>query len=198
MTNLPISGVFDITAVYGQKGKYWATFHKGIDFVSENKNVYSTCDGTVRVVSYDEGGWGNYISIGDSQGMRHIFCHLDKVYVKPGDAVTRKTVLGIMGKTGNVTGVHLHYQLNDKGNIPQDPSEYLGIPNVTGRYNSEDFNIMAYSDANNISDWAKDSVEKVTSLGIMEGDGSGNFNPKNYITREEIAVVISKLIDNKE
>ena len=65
MTNLPVTGKFSITATYGQDGALWKNKHRGIDFAAENRSVYATCDGTVRVIAYDEGGWGRYISIGD-------------------------------------------------------------------------------------------------------------------------------------
>lgn len=197
MTNLPITGKFTITAVYGQSGSYWKNGHKGIDFVADNKKIYSTCDGTVRVVAYDSGGWGNYVSVGDSEGRRHIFCHLDSVNVKVGDKVTRTSVIGIMGRTGNVTGLHLHFQLNDKNNQPLDPTGYLGIPNKKGEYNSEDFKIMTFNDSNEIADWAKSAVEKVSEMGIMVGDDKGNFNPTVNITRQEFAVAIAKLLERK-
>ena len=197
MTNLPVSGTFTITAVYGQSGSYWKNGHKGIDFVAANKNIYSTCDGTVRVVAYDKGGWGNYVSVGDSEGRRHIFCHLSSVSVKPGDKVTRTTVLGIMGQTGNVTGVHLHYQINDSDNNPINPAAYLGIPNKKGNYNSKDYAIMEFKDQNEIANWAKKAVQTVSDLGIMEGDPDGNFRPNSSITRQEIAVVIAKLLEKE-
>ena len=162
MTNLPITGTFTITATYGQQGKYWKNGHKGIDFVSENKNIYATCDGVVRVIAYDEGGWGQYVSIGDAEGRKHIFCHLKKtpIRVKVGQKVNRTTLIGLMGDTGNVTGVHLHYQINDKNNNPIDPTLYLGIPNKKGTYNSKDYTIkdgdtMTFNDSDKISPWAK-------------------------------------------
>ena len=197
MTNLPVTGEFTITAVYGQSGKYWSAGHKGIDFVAPDRTVYSTVDGTVRVVAYDEGGWGNYVSGGDSQGRRHIFCHLDKVLVKAGDKVTRLSVLGVMGSTGNVTGLHLHYQINGKDGQPIDPSAYLGVPNKVGKYNSGDFEIMSYKDENQISGWAKDAVDQVTKLGIMVGDGE-YFRPRDNVTREELAQVIANLLKTEK
>ena len=143
MTNLPITGKFNITATYGQTGPYWKNGHKGIDFTCDNLNIYATCDGTVKVVSYDANGWGQYVSIHDQQGSRHIFCHLVKgsVKVKVGQNVNRTTIIGTMGATGNVTGRHLHYQINDKNNIPINPCPYLGIPNKKGVYDSNDYQI---------------------------------------------------------
>ena len=48
---------------------------------------------------------------------------------------------------------------------------------------------LNYSDTAKIGSWAKGAVAAVTSLGIMEGDGT-NFNPKNNITRQEFMAVM--------
>lgn len=200
MTNLPITGAFSITAVYGQKGSYWANGHKGIDIVSDDKRIFATCNGTVRTVAYDPSGWGQYVSIGDAEGRRHIFCHLVRgsVKVKAGDKVDRNTVIGTMGTTGNVTGVHLHFQLQN-GDAVIDPTPYLGIPNRVGDYNSKDYpleevNRHVYVDEHRIAPWAKDSVQKVTEMGIMLGDDLGKFNPTAPVTRQELAVVIERML----
>lgn len=201
MTNLPISGEFNVTATYGQPGKYWANGHKGIDIVCSNLNIYATCDGTVRVIDYDANGWGQYVSIGDDKGNRHIFCHLQKdiIRVKVGQKVNRTTLIGLMGSTGNSTGTHLHYQINNANNNPIDPTSYLGIPNKKGTYNSKDFTIkenndMTFKDSNDISSWAKDAVNHITDLGLMTGVGENKFDPKGILTREQMAVVLDNLI----
>lgn len=201
MTNLPINGIFKITATFGQKGPYWANGHKGVDIVCANHNIYATCDGTVRVVAYDASGWGQYISIGDAEGRRHIFCHLVKgsVRVKVGDRVNRTTVIGTMGTTGNSSGIHLHYQLNSAANLPINPCPYLGIPNSKGTYNSANYELpedddMTFKDENKIAKWAKDAVDQVSDAGIMVGDDKGNFNPKKNLTREEAAMIIARLL----
>ena len=197
MTLLPVTGAFSVTAVYGQKGSLWRDGHKGIDFAADDRRVYATCNGTVRLVAFDEGGWGQYISIGDDKGRRHVFCHLVKgsVKVKAGDTVTPLTVIGTMGETGNATGVHLHYQLQ-QGTDVIDPTEYLGIPNRTGSYHSKDFEEgagMAYKDDAAIPDWARDAVGTVTDKGLMVGDDQGNFNPNEPVTRAELAVILARL-----
>lgn len=198
MTNLPIVGKFKVTAVFGQIGKYWKNGHQGIDIVSDDKNIYSTCDGTVRVVAYDANGWGQYVSIGDNNGRRHIFCHLaqNSVKVNVGDKVTRKTIIGTMGATGNVTGVHLHYQLQN-GDAVIDPTGYLGIPNTIGSYNSKDYNIQegvakVFADNGQIASWAKNDVNKVSAAGIMLGDENNNFRPDDPVVRAEMATIICR------
>ena len=204
MTNLPISGAFEITAYYGQSGSWWKNGHQGIDFICTDHRIYATCDGTVRTVAYDQGGWGQYVSIGDAEGRRHIFCHMVKgsVTVKAGDKVNRSTVIGTMGTSGNSTGLHLHYQLQ-QGSTVIDPTPYLGIQNQKGSYNSanyqiggssEEVNDMYFNDTETVSDWAKEAVDKVSNAGIMVGDENGNFNPHAQITREEMAVVLQRAL----
>lgn len=202
MTNLPVVGEFFITAIYGQKGEYWASGHKGIDVVSSDKTIYCTCDGMVRNVSFDTGGWGQFVSVDADDGYRHIFCHLVKgsVRVKKGDRVSRLTVLGTMGATGNVTGVHLHYQLQ-KGSVVIDPTKWLGIPNKKGKYNSKDYELKDgdcmtandYKDKKEIPEWAFGAVDVATKDGIMCGDEKGRFRPNEPMTRAEFAVVYERM-----
>lgn len=199
MTNLPVSGTFTITATYNQiNKKLWSTYHKGVDIVSNNKTIYGTCDGTVRVVAYDANGWGHYVSVGDSKGNKHLFCHLaaGSIKVKAGQKVSRTTVIGTMGATGHVTGVHLHYQINNSSGKDINPCEHLRIPNEKGTYNSKDYHIDAvkpYNDDSNIASWAKDAVYTLKKKGIMVGDEKGNFNPTKGITRQEIAVMVANI-----
>ena len=198
MTNLPVTGFFRLTAVYGATGSHWADGHKGIDLVCDDRTVYATCCGRVRVVANDPSGWGVYVSVGDSEGRRHIFCHLAEgsVRVSVGELVTRESVIGTMGDTGNVTGVHLHYQLNGADGQPENPCPYLGIPNRVGGYDSADYRLrLSYADENEISPWAKSAVTRVTEAGIMLGDENGMFAPKAFLTREQAAVALSRILN---
>ncbi len=186
---LPVKGNYTITAVFGQSGAYWANGHKGIDFVADDKTVYSVGEGTVRVVAYDADGWGNYISVGDEDGRRHLYCHLERTLVSVGDKVTAGDKLGVMGKTGNATGVHLHYQINNASGTAQNPAVYLGIENKTGTFSAR----TLFKDDNKISSWAKNAVYEAKEKGILLGDADGNFRPKDALTREEMAVILQKL-----
>lgn len=143
MTNLPITEKFRITATFGQQGKYWKNGHKGVDIVADNKTIYGTCNGKVDYIGFDADGWGKYVKVIDVEGYTHIFCHLsyDSVKVIVGDKVTRETTIGTMGTTGNSTGVHLHYQINNPNGIAVNPCNFMGIPNEKGTYNSADYQI---------------------------------------------------------
>jgi glucan-binding YG repeat protein len=54
-----------------------------------------------------------------------------------------------MGTTGNSSGVHLHYQINNSTNTPIDPTILLGIPNQKGSYNSKDYILNGWRQDNN-------------------------------------------------
>jgi hypothetical protein len=147
MTNLPLTGNFQITATFKQiNNKLWKTlgYHTGIDFIGSD-NIYATCDGIVDTIAFSK-AYGNYIVIKELNSDRfHYFCHLASTKVKKGDKVNRSTILGIMGSTGNVTGKHLHYEIR-KGKTLSDktlinPADYCGIPNKKGTYNSNDYQL---------------------------------------------------------
>ncbi len=59
----------------------------------------------------------------------------------------------------------------------------------------------SFIDQENISDYAKDAVNALRNLGIVNGDEMNAFNPKNEATRAEVSRMISEtinIIDSKE
>lgn len=54
--------------------------------------------------------------------------------------------------------------------------------------------LKMFNDFENISDWAKPSVERLENLKIFKGDSDGNFLPTTNITRQEMAVVLDRVL----
>lgn len=52
-----------------------------------------------------------------------------------------------------------------------------------------------FKDEDKMAAWATDAIKKVSEAGIMNGDGSGYFNPNDKLTRQEAAVIVAKLLD---
>ncbi|MCD8035952.1 MAG: S-layer homology domain-containing protein, partial [Clostridiales bacterium] len=52
--------------------------------------------------------------------------------------------------------------------------------------------VLTFSDADSISSTSVPYVDLLARLNIFVGDDSNNFNPKNYINRAEMAVIVSK------
>ncbi len=89
--------------------------HNGQDFeVPYGTEVYATGDGTV-VESGWEGGFGNCIVIDHGYGLQTVYGHLSNIKVPKGLNVKRGDLIGISGSTGQSTGPHLHYQVEQYG-----------------------------------------------------------------------------------
>lgn len=92
-------------------------YHAALDLSNSdryNTKIYSVASGKVAKVFYDKYG-GNQVVVhhrifnGSSySNYTSVYLHLAKVLVKDGELVTKETVLGIMGSTGDSTGPHLH------------------------------------------------------------------------------------------
>ena len=50
-----------------------------------------------------------------------------------------------------------------------------------------------FKDQKKLSSWAKESVDSLTSQGILVGDQKGNFNPKQTLTRAQVAQVLYQI-----
>lgn len=96
-------------------------YHKGIDIagLEIGDYVYATADGVVIKSEYNH-FLGNYVKIDHGYGFKSLYGHLNKLIAKVNDIVKRGDLIGEVGRTGNATGVHLHYQLELNGE-PIDP-----------------------------------------------------------------------------
>ena len=102
--------------------------------------------------------------------------------VSPGDKVREGEQLGTMGATGNVTGVHLHYQINDAKGTPQDAAAALGIPNRRGKYSAAP-----------PAHWAKQHYDALVARGVLAGDETSAVWQK-YDEKVGEAVTVGQLL----
>ena len=146
-SKIPLNGKFRVTCAFGEEGSMWkAGFHTGVDLVNDDKVIYSPTFGVIHNIGYDA-SYGNFIVIADdtpNDTHYHWLCHLEKINrnVFIGMQVEPTTELGIMGETGNATGVHLHYEIRNYLNrygVVDNPCDYMGIPNERGVYNESDY-----------------------------------------------------------
>lgn len=190
---LPYEGKIRVTKLYGTpppKGfTYAAGKHSGIDLVGVNsKQVHAIAAGTVIRSGYDPSGWGNYVVVEQLDGYSCIYAHLNKRNVKVDEKVKAGQAIGIEGNTGNVTGAHLHLELRkvySNRDTTIDPAEYLGIKNRVG-------DLEMAKDTNKVSDWAKEAWNWAKEKGLLDGT-----RPQEPITREEMAVLLQRLVNLK-
>jgi len=90
--------------------------HEGIDIVTDvGTKVFATGDGIVRYAGRTHGGYGSVIEISHGYGYTTLYAHLSTVYVRPGQLITRGELIARSGRSGLVSGPHLHYEVKYKG-----------------------------------------------------------------------------------
>ncbi|MCG1021127.1 peptidoglycan DD-metalloendopeptidase family protein [Sutcliffiella horikoshii] len=110
--------------ISSKMGHRWGKMHKGIDIARPSDRTIKAADnGVVESAGWD-GGYGNKIVINHQNGMKTIYAHLDSMSVSVGETVSRGSKIGVMGTTGQSTGVHLHFEVYKDGQL-KDPLQYL-------------------------------------------------------------------------
>lgn len=111
--------------------------HTGMDFACKPGNpIYATGDGTVVKVAHDRRGYGNHVEVDHGFGYKTRYAHMSRTDVEVGQKVSRGDCLGLSGKSGLVSGPHLHYEIiyrKDYVNpalymdLSIDPADYAGM-----------------------------------------------------------------------
>ena len=99
-------------------------FHRGIDFTAPTGTlILAPADGTV-VYADHEGNFGLKLTIDHGGYYETVYTHLSRVYVQPGDVVTRAQLIAAVGTTGRTLGPKLHYEVL-RGGRNLDPSRFF-------------------------------------------------------------------------
>ena len=114
----PVKSAFRFTSQFGFRrdpktgGR---RMHKGVDFAaSSGTPLYATADGVVTHSGWSS-GYGRLVKIQHDFGVETRYAHMSKLRVKVGQRVSRGQLIGDMGASGRVTGVHLHYEVRVGG-----------------------------------------------------------------------------------
>lgn len=108
MMALPLENIF-VTSPYGYRvhpvtGKY--KLHNGIDLRARFEKVYSMLPGKVYKIGADNLS-GKYVIIATGNYLIS-YCHLSEIKVGKGHMVAAGEVIAVSGKSGRVSGPHLH------------------------------------------------------------------------------------------
>ena len=100
--------------------------HDGLD-ISARKNtaIYASAPGKVIYAGNGFSGYGKLIII-EHQGDQwaSFYAHLNGFKVREGQWVNQGDLIGLMGRTGRATGVHLHFEI--RYNLrPVNPLNFL-------------------------------------------------------------------------
>lgn len=209
---LPLEGGYSYQLTVGYNGKsiftnkngtpYVDKWHQGdhyyaLDFDNPvnrpNPNIVTIMDGEVVAVKfkaglngYDTDGYGNYVKVKHFNGDISLYAHLREIYVTEKEKITQGQALGIMGTTGNSTGVHLHFELKDsngKSKVPVPMSGYTDFTegqvyisdNHYVRFNFNDGTSQGWS-AGRDTQYVQ-TVPNVWIVQVVDTDKDGVINP---------------------
>ena len=135
----------------GETGR--AHWHSGLDFNASSGPIYASHDGTIKYRASAEGeGYGTYAIItglGENKKYSTIYAHMDSVKTakvietsskrgtSAGLAVLQGDIIGHVGKTGNVEGPHLHWEVRVNGSAVGAPETYILFDKKCEQYTPE-------------------------------------------------------------
>ena len=102
--------------------------HRGVDLAAPmNSPIRAIAKGMV-VFADKYKGYGNLVVIDHGDGLTSHYGHCHEIKVSPLDTIAAGQIVATVGKTGNVTGPHLHLEIRKEGKAV-DPQQFL--PSLT-------------------------------------------------------------------
>lgn len=99
--------------------------HTGTDItLYYGAQIVAADSGVVVIAKTNARGYGNHVMIDHGNGVQTLYAHLSKRYVSYGQKVSKGEVIGLMGRSGNVTGTHLHFEIRINGRY-KNPMKYF-------------------------------------------------------------------------
>lgn len=107
-----------VTSVFGApRGR---SRHQGIDLAASGGTVVRATAGGEVTFAGRSGAFGRLVVVDHGGGWETRYAHLRKIRVDAGDHIARGAEIGTVGRSGNATGRHLHYEVRHHG-APVDP-----------------------------------------------------------------------------
>jgi len=124
---LPAGSGWEITKPFGDWQLLGTTkFHDGTDIAApEDTEILAALSGTVMDAGYDYAK-GIYLTVLSGEGVQYEYRHCSRIQVKAGDSVSRGDTVAVIGRTGDATGIHLHFGICIDGR-PADPMEMFPL-----------------------------------------------------------------------
>lgn len=111
--------------------------HEGLDIISDvGTPVYASGDAVVKFAGRTQGGYGAVIELDHGYGYTSLYAHLSQIHVNGGQKVKRGELIGKVGRSGLVSGPHLHYEIRLNGRN-QNPVDFFFDDVDAARYRTQ-------------------------------------------------------------
>jgi len=110
MPRWPVGGT--MTSPYGLRFLGWRPdIHEGVDIAApEGSEVRAMSQGRVSYAGV-MAGYGNVVFLRHNTGIVTVYAHLSSIAVRADQLVDRGAVVGRVGRSGNASGSHLHFEV---------------------------------------------------------------------------------------
>ena len=126
----PDRSTYNLSSPYGYRAdpiNGSRKMHNGMDFACRPGNpIYATGDGVVESLRFEITGWGNSVLIDHGFSYKTRYAHMSIINVVEGMKVRRGDCIGYSGKSGRVSGPHLHYEVYYRGSTV-NPYGYMDL-----------------------------------------------------------------------
>jgi Peptidase family M23/LysM domain len=107
-------------------GNPYTPWHHAIDLYARlGDNIYASDSGVVVFSGMSSWGYGNLIVIDHGNDWQTVYAHLSVIYAGCGADVSKGEVIGLAGSTGNSTGPHLHFEIQNINYGYVNPLDFL-------------------------------------------------------------------------
>lgn len=94
--------------------QYFRWGHRALDIPNKYEAILAADSGIIESAGWN-GGYGQMILINHGNGMKTLYGHASKIYVKTGQRVLKGEKIGQVGSTGRSTGPHVHFEIMING-----------------------------------------------------------------------------------
>ncbi len=109
----------------GYISTHFSNWHPGIDLATGlGMPIHPITDGVVTEVNFGIFGYGNDVIVSHPKGLKSLYGHMGRIYVKRDQIVTSDDTLGTVGLTGFTSGPHTHLEIQKDG-VNIDPLTVL-------------------------------------------------------------------------
>jgi murein DD-endopeptidase MepM/ murein hydrolase activator NlpD len=108
---------------FGPRG---SRFHTGIDYPARTGAPVTAARKGIVAAARVLPGYGKVVEVRHGHGVTTLYAHLSRMLVHPGVRVARGAVIGLVGRTGDASGPHLHFEVRLRG-AAVDPAIPLGF-----------------------------------------------------------------------